>query len=161
MLLSYESSSSESIIGEEPSTGAGVQESNKVGKVKDSGYVTTPWSSTVSHEGGQSNIMKGSSDEPIVTTESVIHRSKLIKMITESSTRHLVPEDEIKKEEESWEDFGWNSEEEEELGLTTTNKPSTESDPISIRVTVPPSLLEDAGGDWGDDFEEEWDEGWD
>ena len=48
--------------------------------------------------------------------------------------------DDTEEEEESWEDFGWEAE-------------------ASTQVTIPPSLLDDIGGDW-DDFQNEWENGW-
>eukprot|EP00092_Neocalanus_flemingeri_P006936 GFUD01007488.1.p1 GENE.GFUD01007488.1~~GFUD01007488.1.p1 ORF type:complete len:229 (-),score=74.40 GFUD01007488.1:48-665(-) len=118
-------------------------------------------SSTTSQIEDESNSMRGWLDKPEMTTEAITHTSKIIALITESSTISLVSEEEVEKEEESWEDFEWDSSGEVARESTTPLEKSTPvSSNKSSKVTVPPSLLEDNGGDWGDGFDEEWDEGW-
>ena len=91
-------------------------------------------------------------------TESMTHSSKIIDLITESSTRPMVTDEE---DEESWEDFDWESSREViEIESSTTMKSVNELSSRSNTVTLPPSLLEDVGGDWGDDFDDMWEEGW-
>ena len=85
----------------------------------------------------KSKMMRKIMDEPRMNTETNILTSNSVQLTPE--TRAILAEDDIEEEDESWEDFGWET---------------------STRVTIPPSLIKDVGGEWGDDFQEEWEEGW-
>ena len=119
----------------------------------------TSKSSTMSQAEDESSIVKRM-DQPKTTTEAMTHSSKIIDLITESSTRPIVTEEDIDEEEESWEDFDWESSGEVIRRSSTSTKSAPESSSRSNTVTLPPSLLEDVGGDWGDDFDDMWEEGW-
>ena len=85
----------------------------------------------------ESNIMRQMMYEPRMNSETKSLTSRSVQLIPK--TRAVLAGDEIKDEEESWEDFEWET---------------------STQVTIPPSLFENVGGEWGDDFQEEWEEGW-
>merc|ERR1719153_1741084 len=84
----------------------------------------------------ESNILREMMNQPVTTD---IPMSSIIVM---TRIQDEVNDDE--EEEESWEDFGW---EKERTSVKSTTK-----------VTIPPFLLEDIGGDWADDLQEEWEE---
>ena len=119
----------------------------------------TSESSTMSQAEDESSIVRRM-DQPKMTTEAMKHSSKIIYLITELSTRPFVNEEDIDEEEESWEDFDWKSSGELIRESSTSTKSAQESSSRSNTVTLPPSLLEDVGGDWGDDFDDMWEEGW-
>ena len=85
----------------------------------------------------ESNIMRQMMDEPRMNTETEALTSRSVQLIPE--TRAEMAGDDIEDEDESWEDFRWET---------------------STQVTIPPSLFDDVGGEWGDDYQEEWEEGW-
>jgi hypothetical protein len=85
----------------------------------------------------ESNVMRQMLEEARMNTETEALRSTRVQLVPETIAGKAG--DKLEEEDESWEDFGWET---------------------NTQVAIPPSLLEDVGGEWGDDFQEEWEEGW-
>ena len=91
------------------------------------------------------NTTKDTTQDTMIPNESNILRGGLDQPMTRIHLE-VDDDDDDNDDEEYWDDFGW---EKERTTVVSTTK-----------VTIPPFLLEDIGGDWADDLQEEWEDGW-